>query len=400
MSVSPDSIKFSNASYDTFDLWPKFSKDEFVNKVASLSFRIGSYLTDPICKSHEYFRRIYIVDSLNPDGYALSNLVRKVVLLVGIAAWGSLAIFTTLPGIGIKAFAATIQKNPYMYSQGNAAPKTLPTDKTFSLLSWNICCVSAGYAISDGGVLPWSFRIDKVLDKIIEKNADVNCLYEIFDVKTAIYISEKLKQHGYKHCYFNIGPKAVGVSSGILIASKYDIENPEFTAFPKETLVGRTKHAAKGVFAFDLKSEGKNFARVYSTHLQHSEAPEFPTPDEVQGRRKQMEIIIDKINAVKDRCIILTGDLNLDDNEYDNSFWKKYFQGGASFTDKTWGGDEFCAKMVGKKVSGPLNLDHTMIFNETASSIITTLVPTGFNSAVFKEGALSDHSGILSHIKI
>ena len=115
-----------------------------------------------------------------------------------------------------------------------------------------------------------------------------------------------------------------------------------------------------------------------------------------------MQIIVDKVNTVRDRCIVVTGDLNLDDGEYRNSSWQARFQKGDQFGDalKTWGGDEFCAQLVGKRVSGPLNLDHTMVLNGTACSIETNLVETGYDPAVFKEGVLSDHGGLFSKITV
>lgn len=380
--------------------WCDFRKDALVNKIAVMVFQAASYLTDPLSKCHEFYRRIYVIEACNPEANAISNLARKIALGLGAVGWASLAIFTTLPGALLRYFGSYLQANPFIYAQGPANGKVLPDERSFSLLSWNICGVDGGYAISDGGVLPWSFRIDNIINKIIEKNADVNCLYEVFDPNAAFYICEKLKERGYSHFYFNIGPRAIGVSSGILVASKYNIKNPEFSPFSQDILVGRTKNAAKGVFAFDLESQGKNFARIYSTHLQHSEEPQFPTAEEVEARKRQMQIIVDKVNAVRDRCIVVTGDLNLDDDEYNTSSWQNRFQKGNSFGafGKTWGGDEFCACMVGKRISEPLNLDHTMVVKGTARAISTSLVQTGYNPAHFKAGALSDHEGLMSRI--
>lgn len=374
--------------------------DALLNRVAISFFSAASYLTDPICKTHECYRRIYVVDALNPQASKMANVARKVALVVSVVGWGCLATIITMPGVILRSIGAFIQRHPFVYYKGEAKEKELSKENAFTLLSWNICCVGGGYTISDGGVRPWSFRIDHVIDKIIEKDADVNCLYETFDTQSAFRIRDRLKDHGYVHFYFNIGPKAIGVSSGIFVASKYKIENPEFTQFPLDSLVGRTKNAAKGVFAFDLVSKGNSFARIYSTHLQHSELPEFPTREEVEGRRKQMQIIMDKIHSVRDRCVILTGDLNLDDEEYAASSWKDRFEKYAEYQEKTWGGDEFCALMVGKPISSPLNLDHTMMVKSTGKSISTSLVDTGFDSTTFKKEALSDHAGLLSYISI
>lgn len=385
------------------------SPDIWSARIQSAAFQIASYLTDPICKSHEFFRRLSVVDSLNPTSRKIENLGRKFLLVSGLIIYALVAMVATVPGIALRALAANLQKEPFLYSKGDCPQKTLPDDRTFSLLSWNICCVGAGYSISDGGVVPWPSRIDDIVKKIIEKDADVNCIYETLDSKSGFTICEKLKQNGYANVYFNIGPQAIGVSSGILVASKYAIKNPEFTLFPKDSLVGRTKHAAKGVFAFDLESSGHCFAKIYSTHLQHSEEPEFPTPEEVEARKKQMQLILEKVEKVKGRCAIVTGDLNLDDQEYRASFWQHRFVKGAAFGSErtrertqeyTWGGDAFCAELVGKRVSAPLNLDHTLVLQGTARSIRTSLVETGYDSSFFKKEALSDHAGLLSQISL
>src|SRR5207302_2011714 len=127
------------------------------------------------------------------------------------------------------------------------------------LLSWNICCTGAGFSISDGGVVPWKERIDEIAAKIVQTNADLNCLYETIDVQSAFYLYDKLKGQGYRHFYFNMGPRAIGPASGMFVSSKYQIKNPEFTPFSVDTLVGRTKAISKGVFTFDLHSQGANF---------------------------------------------------------------------------------------------------------------------------------------------
>ncbi len=370
------------------------------DKLAIAAFQAASYLTEPACKAQEFYRRICVVDALNPKASVLTNLANKVTLCAGMIGWALLSVLA-LPGILLRALGVVLQRSPYIYEQGNTLGKVLPLDRTFSLLSWNICGIVGGYSITDGGVLPWSFRIDAIVDKILEKDADVNCLYEVFDVQTATCICEKLKQKGYTHFYYNMGAQHVGFSSGIFVASKYNIKNPEFTLFPQDSLVGRTKFAAKGVFEFDLESQGREFARVFATHFQHSEEPEFPTEEEVKARRAQMQIILDKVARVRDRCIVVAGDLNLDDAEYFSSSWHRRFQrGDAGLTERTWGGDAFCSNLVGRRPSGPLNLDYTLVARGTARAIHTALVRTGFDHTVFKADALSDHAGQLSQIAL
>ncbi len=401
-SMTIDEVSYGTDAFVFLTVREEFpqqvSNDDIRHRVAIQAFRVGSYLTEPICKAHELYRRISIVDVLHPESNPLENAARKISICLMMLGWFALSVVTTLPGIALRYLGQHLQKTPYVHMQEATEKKILPADRSFSLLSWNICCVNAGFSITDAGVMHWSYRIDDIIKKVAEKDADVNCLTEVFDINTAYYLCEKLKTKGYSDFYFNIGANPIGISSGIFIASKYSIKNPEFTRFPLHSLVGRTKAAAKGVFAFDLESQGEHFVRVHSTHLQHSEEPEFPTVEEVEARRIQMQIIIDKVNGVRDRCAILTGDLNLDDEEYKRCFWQHLFERmDFGDSDKTWGGDAFCSSIVERLlISGPLNLDYTLITPGTAHPVENSLVITGFDGTEFKKEALSDHAGLFS----
>lgn len=372
-------------------------------------YQFASYLTDPICKTREYAYRAEVVEALNPTDSKVANFARKCFCYLAAVFFAFLAVFTTLPGGAIRGMVNTFKAEPFVVEGGQG--KVLGEDRLFSLLSWNICGVPGGYSISDGGVTPIEDRIDRVIREIEKRDADINCFMEVFDAKTCKYLKEELKKHGYTHFYTNIGTKALGTSSGIVVASKYSIENAEFLEFPKETLVGRTKWSSKGVFGFDLVSEGHPFARIFVTHLQHSEIPEYKPREakpeeteerlrEVEGRRQQMKIIVNKVRQVANRCVVVTGDLNMDDEEVNLSDWQNMFIRDQGFVGMTWAGDEFCAKLVGKRISGPLNLDHTLVQRGTAQSVHTSLVRTGYQPAIYSPKALSDHEGVYTEISI
>lgn len=373
---------------------PRSQVEDFLKKKA---FRLASYLTDPLCKAHDLFRRLYIVDVLNPTASKTSKWAKKFFIGIGMIISSFLSVGTTFPGVCLRGVASRLEKDPFIYYQGKLLDKQLESD--FSLLSWNVCCVAGGYPISDGGVMPWHFRIDKIIEKILEQNADVLSLYEIMDTSAGFYLYEKL-QEKYAHFYFNIGPRAIGPSSGIFVASKTKLINPEFTPFPKHMLVGRTKNSEKGVFSFNLQAKQKE-VKIYATHLQHSEEPKYPIKEEVQARKEEMDLIMEKVNQDTGNVIVI-GDLNLDDGEYARSSWSEFFQPLSSneTSTKTWGGDEFCAEMVGKRVSGPLNLDYTLITKKSDLNSTTSLVATGYDDTTLTTSALSDHRGLLSRFKI
>jgi endonuclease/exonuclease/phosphatase family metal-dependent hydrolase len=334
--------------------------------------RLASWMTEPVCKVHEYFRTIQVVD----------HLAHQIFLGLGMLFWGSLCCLAPL-GIGLRWIVSQIETKPYLYFQGKAL-EVVKND--FSLLSWNIACNSGGYSISDAGVMPWAYRIDDIVKQLHAQDADVLSLYEVFDPEAGLYLYSQLKDQ-YAHFYFNIGARVIGVNSGIFIASKIAIENPEFIAFPKEMLVGRTKSAEKGFFSFDVAD-----FKIFSTHLQHSEECDYSTSEEVEARKSEMELIMDKIRLVSGP-IILTGDLNMGDEEL--TTWSSHFKKG-EHSEKTWGGDQFYATLVGnKQISPAMNLDYTMV---QRAEITTEIIPTGYDATIFNPSALSDHAGLMSYV--
>lgn len=359
----------------------------------ALTFQLASRLTDPICASHQAFQQVSLVDRWIQKFFLFSNGLSQALSGVITAPTGAL----------LRASAIALQERPYLYFPGAAQEKASAPKKHFSLLSWNVCFVGGGYPITNGGVAPWPQRIDGVSEAILNQDADVVCLYETFDTSSAFALYEKLKDR-YAHFYFNIGPKAVGVSSGIFVASKFAVKSPTFTPFTKEMLVGRTKNAVKGLFSFYLQSGSELFAQIHTTHLQHSEECAFPTLEELHARALQMRVVLKQIkrSLITHLPTLLTGDWNFDDEEYENSIWKPLFDRGVRhFAGQyTWGGDTFCAELEEKRPSPPLNLDHTALLNSNPGTLETYLVETGYDPKLYNEEALSDHRGLYSIISL
>lgn len=78
MSIS-EGISLPDWSQETISDWSKGS-----DLAAKHLFYAAALLTDPICKSHEYFRRICVVDALHPASTALANAIRKISLFAGL----------------------------------------------------------------------------------------------------------------------------------------------------------------------------------------------------------------------------------------------------------------------------------------------------------------------------
>jgi hypothetical protein len=362
------------------------------------TFRMASDLTEPLCYMHELWRRMDLVGtSANPTTYKVEQWARKCVLFCGAAVSGATAVIATPLGIVLRWAACKLQKTPYVYRKG-FLPQEQLQGNSLRFLSWNTGCCSAGYGISDGGLWPWSFRIDTEIAKgVTESNAHVACLYEI-DPEAGFRLYDKLKSQ-YAHVYLNIGPTGFGVPSWMFVASKLPLANVRFEPFPKEILLGTRRFAEKGILSFEVLSQGKKVATVFATHLLDSKIPAKPLPDEIQARERAMEILMTRVRQVHGGAVILTGDLNADDPECQASPWYNEFTEVNDFKgEKTWGGDAFCATLYGREASEPLNLDHTMILTKSAQGIITTLGSTIFKGTEF--GGDSDHRRLLSEISL
>ena len=112
-----------------------------------------------------------------------------------------------------------------------------------------------------------------------------------------------------------------------------------------------------------------------------------------------MASILNHMQRVQDKACVLTGDLNLEEQEYHASEWKDLFdKGKIEGAGSTWGGDRFCSTLLGKPTSSPFNLDYTLVIKNTCATITTSYVETGFDGAAFNPGAISDHKGLLSII--
>ncbi len=344
-----------------------------------IAFQSASYLTDPVCKSREVYVRL----SRFETGH-----FEKIWLSAQLVAYVALALFATLPGLGLRILGIFLNPHSYLYQQGEGKEKA--TSDRFSLLSWNICCVPAGYTITDGGVVPWPQRMPRIIQTIAQLNSDVVSLYEVFDTHACRQLYEGLRPH-YRHFYTHIGMRVIGAPSGIFVASKIRLTQPRFTPFPLDSLIGRTKFASKGVFSVNV-----GWMRLFATHLQHSEIPAQPTRAEKTARAVQMLMILREMRYTPES--LLTGDLNLDSAEYRQAQWSSSFKGVVHFDPPTWGGDQFCARLMKKPVSGPCNLDYTVLFRTAWATLTTQQQTVAFDPRTYSDSALSDHNGLLSKI--
>lgn len=394
---------------EAFDLPVKDSHpvcffDDFATVCKIKALVAASWLTEPICKVREYYYSQYILNETCSS--TVEKVTRAAMLGLGAVVYSILSPAAIL-GAGLRGLIAATC-DPFIFTKSAKEGKVLPESGEITMVSHNVCWMPGGYSITDGQVTPPSDRkrVDANIEAIKKLNPDIICLYEIPDICDANYLSSKLPE--YPFIIPVAGMRAIGPSSSMYVASKYEIvkDSIQFDPFIKgEEVSGRAQFAEKGVLSFDIRSKGETFATIFSTHLQHSEVPAKPTDEEVRARAAEMKKIVEKIKEkIKlDRNVIFTGDLNESEMELDQFFRTKeidWLRRDESIRGQaTWEGDLWCAELMSKPASDPQVLDYAFIAGK-AESIRTTIVQTGYVGDRFIPTAGSDHNLLFSRIKV
>ncbi len=216
------------------------------------------------------------------------------------------------------------------------------------------------------------------------EKADFIGLVEVFDYQYGVDLSRRFRDHGYQNCYYNMGSRACGLSSGLFFATKLLVENRLFVRFSESSLIGNQSNVSRGFFICDLSK-----VTVVLTHLSPSEKEEAPSLEEKRSREQQMNEIVAKIKNIRNRGVILIGDLNMDPNELENTSWYHLFEKRTS-AGPTW------------KRGRPeeKELDYMLVFKNEVEPVITEFIlrDAQFNESNFTGN--SDHCSLVSEFQI
>lgn len=287
--------------------------------------------------------------------------------------------------------------------------------KMLTVMTLNTCFLWDMLPMLWGGVLPWELRIDAVAKKIQEQNADLVCLQEIFDFKASSALYEKLKSK-YRYFYINIGPrnfglspKSLGLSSGLFVASRYEIQKPKFIPFGKNSPSERTY----GFFAGNLLHQGQVIGRFVTTHLQ----PFYNTEGKA-WRNKQIKQILTFMRSQEfsKAPFILCGDLNIEWQSKEpaytilsQNFYNAYKPATKTLTTRTcadyrdyWWKDHGDIKKFRAK---PEIIDYCLLLEKPNKHGIEKKFPIktkiiSMSNPSQPEQALSDHQGLMTWIQL
>jgi endonuclease/exonuclease/phosphatase family metal-dependent hydrolase len=292
---------------------------------------------------------------------------------------------------------------PFFYVKGGKKEKSFFWRKKLTLLSWNVCLFNENLSMLFGGVLPWKDRIDRIVAKIQTVDPDILCLQEVFSPQAGKELVQKLSSQ-YAHFYMQIGARpagfsleSLGISSGLFVASKYPLNNVNFTPYTQEQTPAFRGY---GFFSADIYNKKKMLGHLIATHLQPGCEKE-----DMRYRAAQMASICASLQDVKSP-VFLCGDFNIEKNSPEAEVFKNYEQShykGLSWTccelrSYWWKAKEnvaeFCLMPLEKEW-----LDYFLGWNLATEKNITMRTQVHIvNDPQKPQEALSDHQMLETHI--
>jgi exonuclease III len=235
------------------------------------------------------------------------NLVSFFILLpVGIV---SLLIAFPIHLISLRA-------RPYISVIDNSENVTPPKPKAeLDLRTYNVGFIYDAMCLATD-LRPVAVRAAEIVKAFNaeEDSPDVICFQEMFSVEGTRIISDGLKNK-FPYIIHSVGPHASGLNSGLMIASKYPIEEVTFRRF--NNLLGVEKLSSKGLLSVRVDLGEGRYANVYNAHTQALLGKE-----KAQTRFDQFKQIVEwmDIDHTRDQLLrghrvksgdFLMGDLNI-----------------------------------------------------------------------------------------
>ncbi len=146
----------------------------------------------------------------------------------------------------------------------------------------------------------------ELANRILSENVDVVCIREVIADDHAYELYEILKEN-YAHFIYVPPTSTLDLisfhgGSGMLLASKYQMEETNFNTFQKEA-----NDANDGFFEFIVKNQGKPLGHVYAVNLSKNAIDKAVTFKFMQVMEKIQDDVINNGESVS---FVLCGDLN------------------------------------------------------------------------------------------
>ena len=325
---------------------------EFNNGAASFFHRFGNLLvypthwgvnqlmksTDPIVRNR--------AKAMGRFPMAIEWLVRPFRFVFGLT-FAIIGIPLALIGQVIKVSVSAASKKKFAYYHYEKSGPTKPYSesemekKEVRVATWNLAAMHS-MARRFNGTRPVEPRMEEAVEKILAlakegKLPDVICCQEVFTETAVKILVEGLREH-YPHIIHNVGKNNIGTNSGLMMFSRYPIDDIEFQPFKHRyydnamsqkgvlcatvTLPNNIKTVVtnvhleagsgflKGFPILELFVKPKNPKKMNSTHVK---ALQLKQAHELQKKFEERAVQpASSTNSYAKLVSVLTGDLNTD----------------------------------------------------------------------------------------
>lgn len=310
----------------------------FSNPVAKNIHRLGSLFTLPTSTSLTLISKL--IRPLKPGLYGQwtstsKEIARRVLFVFAILLLLPLNVTLGSFGAALRCLASCARKD-FIYIK----PKKEPAPRLLSPSKLKICTYNTAlmpeFIAARNEIPPTSERVEVIAQALQKRNDDIVCMQEAFHADASLELSRRLTNYPYQ--ILDVANQRLGLSSGLMIASKYPLENIKFWRHPESS--GLEQRTNKGLLAATVRLSAHKMAYIFNTHL-HGGAP--PPLGGKYYRRKQLKQIrklvptyVEEHQKKQKNTVVgvfLCGDMNIgpDDRKFTknrNPEWrKKFFRG-------------------------------------------------------------------------
>ena len=325
-----ESISGSAERIDSFDNEASLSLDgrEFSHKAIEHIFNLGSFLLKPANLMLKNIVRIFVVD-LEPSMHgqkksAALEISYRTALFVGSLILSPFALSGSILALPICTLTSLAKKSLSVLAPSIKITPSNPA-QSLHVISYNTLLMPEFITLRNKH-RPSSERVDEIADKLIEKNADLISLQEVFNAQSARQLAKRLSEAGY-YIVRHLSPRPWTLNSGLFIASKFPIHNPKFQSH--SVLFGHDKMASKGVLAVDIKI-GDDVITLANTHLNGGGS--FKGLSSYHARMIQSHQMSQFLQQRGQNAQIVTGDMNvsaIDEGNFEPEYYianKLYYE--------------------------------------------------------------------------
>lgn len=365
---------------------------QFRDRVAQSAYAWARFCMTPLWKSTDLCLKTV---SVCQDSY--SSRYQK----IGSIAKSALAVAVLLPfaligltwGQILHFSAFHLATAPYTHLLGKAAANN-QSDGTKKVFQQNCCLTAGGFARLFGGLaLTDEERAEKIAAVVKRLQPDVICFQEVSDLNADLSLYTELSSE-FTHFYLDIGvsPLILKNNSGLFVASKEPITNPQFRSFAD--IPGTESMVNKGYFMFSVPG-----ATIINMHLSPSSNDSDPTQAEIATRAEELR----RIGVAKDQqlatgqTVLVLGDYNtnpagvfFENSAYQSDSRSEEFRCQTDYlVDRNWRHNQDAQP-------NGIVLDYCVAFSNRPVTVVTQPIPA-FEIDHPSE-ALSDHPGLFHQV--